>query len=607
MASIDELRKQQMMEKAGVKPPVPGLVQQATGTRIEPYVNWRSPNPPPAPEIKALGYNPATVTRTGRELAVVNQPNFVMGQTPQSLAAKAAQQAAEKAQFAGYTPPKVDPKTGLYTDPKVVPSGAPVQPNMPSPGRAANMLSKVGSSNIPRAISGLGTAVGVGMEGAKVYETAKAPNSTKMDVAEQAAESTGRLAGGYVGAKAGAALGTLGGPLAPVTVPLGAIAGGLVGYSGAGKLASLGREMAGVDGREAVDRVAPVNQQTAQRDLSSLPQASYSNEGRNFTNPIVATATTQAKPQAMPQPEAPAAEAPQARQVAPGIYRSGNSYGDSAEAAISGPRGSGQPSARNMAAADALASRYAGPGMTAQAAQPAQGPSAYIPKDTGGYGLLDKGYRDRRSAMMDAQQMKPGARTALAALLKEQSAQGDREAQAEQNAADRGFRQGENALDRGLKSQELMARMDDSAATRQLRAQELQDNMATNAVKRDAAGVEVTSAKQMADLRSQYLNAKTDAERNDAARKLQALSGKADTSLKDNFMVVGGGQEWDANAMAMRNVPQQLIDLRTGRPVTGGQQAPAQGPVKIANDAEFDALPKGAIYIGPDGKKYQKP
>ena len=320
-------------------------------------------------------------------------------------------------------------------------------------------------------------------------------------------------------------------------------------------------------------------QAQATKSPAAQTMASYSNEGRNYTNPIVAAATNQAKPQAQPQPDAPAAEAPQARQIAPGIYRSGNSYGDSAEAAISGPRGSGQPSARNMAAADALASRYAGPGMTAQAAQPAQGPSAYIPKDTGGYGLLDKGYRDRRAAMMDAQQMKPGARTALAALLREQSAQGDREAQAEQNAADRGFRQGENALDRGLRSQELMARMDDSAATRQLRAQELQDNILTNAARREAAGVETASAKQIADLRSQYLNAKTDAERNDAARKLQALSGKADTSLKDNFMVVGGGQEWDANAMAMRNVPQQLIDLRTGRPVTGGQQGQSASPL----------------------------
>lgn len=308
--------------------------------------------------------------------------------------------------------------------------------------------------------------------------------------------------------------------------------------------------------------------------------ANYSNEGRNFTNPIVAAATTQAKPQAMPQPEAPAAEAPQARQIAPGIFRSGNSYGDSAEAAISGPRGSGQPSARNMAAADALASRYAGPGMTAQA-QPAQGPSAYIPKDTGGYGLLDKGYRDRRSAMMDAQQMKPGARTALAALLKEQSAQGDREAQAEQNAADRGFRQGENALDRGLRSQELMARMDDSAATRQLRAQELQDNMATNAVKRDAAGVEVTSAKQMADLRSQYLNAKTDAERNDAARKLQALSGKEQAN---KFTVVPGGQEIQmVNGMPTPITrPAMVFDNQTGQFVNqsgGGQQGQSASPL----------------------------
>lgn len=350
-------------------------------------------------------------------------------------------------------------------------------------------------------------------------------------------------------------------------------------------------------------------QAPAVKPPAAQAMANYSNEGRNFTNPIVAAATTQAKPQAMPQPEAPAAEAPQARQVAPGIYRSGNSYGDSAAAADAFNKPN-VISPQNMAAADALASRYAGPmgggystpqnsGQKWTARDNAimaanirdgvdpyrgtsqqQGPSAYIPKDTGGYGLLDKGYRERRAAMMDAQQFKPGARTALAALLKEQSAQGDREAQAEQNAADRGFRQGENALDRGLRSQELMARMDDSAATRQLRAQELQDNMATNAVKRDAAGVEVTSAKQMADLRSQYLNAKTDAERNDAARKLQALSGKEQAN---KFTVVPGGQEIQmVNGMPTPITrPAMVFDNQTGQFVNqsgGGQQAQGASP-----------------------------
>ena len=212
-----------------------------------------------------------------------------------------------------------------------------------------------------------------------------------------------------------------------------------------------------------------------------------------------------------------------------------------------------------MAAADALASRYAGPGMTAQAAQPAQGPSAYIPKDTGGYGLLDKGYRHRRAAMMDAQQMKPGARTALAALLKEQSAQGDREAQAEQNAADRGFRQGENALDRGLKSQELMARMDDSAATRQLRAQELQDNMATNAVKRDALGVETGAARQLADLRIEYLTAATPEERNSAAQKLSLFSGSPVARQP-----APAGYRWTPDGQKMEAVPGGPADIKAG-------------------------------------------
>jgi hypothetical protein len=35
--------------------------------------------------------------------------------------------------------------------------------------------------------------------------------------------------------------------------------------------------------------------------------------------------------------------------------------------------------------------------------------------------------------------------------------------------------------------------------------------------------------------------------------------------------------------------------------------AAGKGPVKIASDAEFDALPKGAEFIGPDGKHRKKP
>ena len=46
----------------------------------------------------------------------------------------------------------------------------------------------------------------------------------------------GGIAGGALGAKAGAALGAFGGPLAPVTVPLGALVGGALGYMGGSAL-----------------------------------------------------------------------------------------------------------------------------------------------------------------------------------------------------------------------------------------------------------------------------------------------------------------------------------------------------------------------------------
>ena len=42
-------------------------------------------------------------------------------------------------------------------------------------------------------------------------------------------------------------------------------------------------------------------------------------------------------------------------------------------------------------------------------------------------------------------------------------------------------------------------------------------------------------------------------------------------------MTVGGGQEWDNQAGVMRNVPQSLVDLRTGQPV-GGFQPQQQWP-----------------------------
>ncbi len=59
------------------------------------------------------------------------------------------------------------------------------------------------------------------------------------------------------------------------------------------------------------------------------------------------------------------------------------------------------------------------------------------------------------------------------------------------------------------------------------------------------------------------------------AQQINQLSGKNE-SLKDNFLTAGGGQEWDSESGMLRNVPQRVIDLRTGQEIGSGSRRPAQ-------------------------------
>jgi hypothetical protein len=368
-------------------------------------------------------------------------------------------------------------------------------------------------------------------------------------------------------------------------------------------------------------------------------------------NPLVraATAPKTMTPQAMEQavpadpvrrPMAQAAqpaqpEQPLATEVRPGIFRQGNSFSDSAAGAASGARPS-PVSAQNMAAADALAQRYTNPLVQAAQApsgwtgrdnsimaanirdgvnpyvgtsqQPVQAFGSSQPIDYDAYGpMFAKNRLQQRSLMMDAQQAKPGARTALRSFLKQQE-----DAPGQQIDRDR-LAQGaqESAADRMARREEFGAKLGESAADRSLRSQELADNSLTNQVKRDAMGVESGAAKQMAALRSQYLDAKTPEEAAAAAAKINALSGKG--TQQDEYMAVGGGETVvdPQSGLTVKN-PDVLVNKRTGQPVSGQQAKPAQAgaaPTITAyqtGKAAFDALPKGARYIGPDGRTYSK-
>lgn len=130
-------------------------------------------------------------------------------------------------------------------------------------------------------------------------------------------------------------------------------------------------------------------------------------------------------------------------------------------------------------------------------------------------------------------------------------------------------------------------------------------------LKREAAGFQTRAAKRLEGLQTALMAEQDPSKRAAIARQIQELSGKGEGNLRDNFMAVGGGQEWDAQAGVMRNVPQRLVDLRNGQEV-GGQQAPAApaaapgaAPAQPKNKAEYDALPKGAQYI-KNGITYTK-
>jgi hypothetical protein len=76
-----------------------------------------------------------------------------------------------------------------------------------------------------------------------------------------------------------------------------------------------------------------------------------------------------------------------------------------------------------------------------------------------------------------------------------------------------------------------------------------------------ARGFQSRAAGRLEKLQDGYMAAKTPEERTAIAQQIRDLSGKA-TNPKDDLLVVGGGQEWDATANTMRNVPQRVFDAR---------------------------------------------
>ena len=340
-------------------------------------------------------------------------------------------------------------------------------------------------------------------------------------------------------------------------------------------------------------------------------------------NPAATPPTTQPKPEPKTDPtKAPAPTG--AREVTPGIYRQGNSYGDSPEAAASGARPSQGPSAQNQSIAAALAQRSGQRtdqptdvmGIYARASDAMKG-AAQVQREIDG----NQSQRGPGSTFIkhsgndwESENNLKNLRTSASSIFNKRGPRGapsvEEMAYMKALDADLAARNGNNpAAIEAMRQQGETARIGMREAGENARSGRREGIAAELGrgqldLQRNAQGFTTRQLERQEKLYADYDAAKTPEERATIAQKIRDLSGK-NTDPKDNFMIVGGGQEWDEKAGAMRNVPQRLIDLRTGQEVGGGA-----GAKPMAMPKTQDELKVGQVYDtnkGPatwDGKQF---
>jgi len=306
------------------------------------------------------------------------------------------------------------------------------------------------------------------------------------------------------------------------------------------------------------------------------------------------------------------------QQVAPGVYRQGNSYGDSPAAAAAGAAPRGLPSAQNNAAAQALADRSqaesAGRVAAAPAARGIPGVQAGTVPNTGNNWQARNDMRNLEvtaaSITNNGGRFDPtkGNNAAQAALKNAQAA--DLAARGAQPVLDRAAMDANANLQReqlqqqgGIDRENIQQGGANTRAARGLAVDRARLNVeASRAASENAArDVSTTGAQQLQQLRNVLLDPEaTPEQRKQAESSLRAIGGKAEAA--NRFTVVPGGQEVSPQGVAFTR-PSMVLNNQTGEIV--GQNAPAApqgGAARPASKAEYDALPKGTQYVGPDGK-----
>jgi len=390
-----------------------------------------------------------------------------------------------------------------------------------------------------------------------------------------------------------------------VTNTLNALGGGAAGASGAvaravdagiGANAALGAGRAAGFASRASSTAAPLGVPAAgavglgaayeaDRPVGGLPSNRASSPATAGTSPAGTTPASGTPGSTMGPPSYLAGTGrPGADQVMPGVFRTGNSYGDSEQAAILGAEPRGLPSWRNQNAANNLAGQQQAESMGRVQAAMAPPPTSPVQRvaimgsgDARGFrraSHLRAADRGDQARLQEAQRYD----TRLGFTAGQQQLERDRIA-ADTFRTARGFNVDQQRLDteRRLADSEITARGFKSRAQRQ---EEL--------------------------LRNTFLDPNaTPQQRQQAQQSLRAINGEADPS------------QWALQVTpATKNADGSTTESSVYRinKATGDVQrvdaGMAGGPKTITNDdagrRALAALPSGSVYVGPDGKQYRK-
>lgn len=117
----------------------------------------------------------------------------------------------------------------------------------------------------------------------------------------------------------------------------------------------------------------------------------------------------------------------------------------------------------------------------------------------------------------------------------------------------------------------LRTNMSEAGADRRASASNALDNRRLDQAERLSAP-KIQAEEEKQSLYKRFTEAETDDQKSEILNQMRILdgSGGSQENLRNNFMQLGGGQEMVDGVL--RNVPQRLIDLRTGQEVLGGQQ-----------------------------------